>query len=372
MSEDYYALLGIDRSASDDDIKKAYRRQAMKHHPDKTKGDKKSEEHFKKVKEAYEVLSDHNKRSQYDQFGSDWERAGQFRHGGHGGGHPFDSIFESMMGGTGSHPFFNQFRTPQNTHQQGQDIRINLPITLEQLVLGDTINITYPGYENCHVCKGTGSKTGQQKTTCGVCKGSGMQTMRHGPMVINQTCSACMGTGVKNTNPCFSCNGTGKTKTNKNEAINIQPGTIENHIVMQGKGMPGRDGPGNLVIQFQLQRHDIFDVDGVNLSCEVPIDIITATLGGQVQIPTFYGNVMLKIEPGTTHGSVLRMAGKGIKSRRGIIGDLFCKVVIDVPKSITTEQRTLLEAIQRTSLDASKVKHWGDRVDRFSQKVKSK
>lgn len=335
---DYYAQLGVKKTANEDEIKTAYRRLAMKYHPDKNKNDKTAEEKFKQIKHAYEVLSDSTKRQQYDQFGHE---DGPQHHFSENPFNAFSDVFSQFMGGGRSQ------RTPSDS-QKGRDIRVNVQVSLDQLVWGDQIRIHIPKTIPCHHCHGSGSKSGKD-ATCYMCNGTGTRTTRQGPLMFNQTCSACMGTGRKITDPCSYCQGSGKLKEQHVETIQIAPGTLDATIVISGKGEQGKMGAGHLIVHFNLEPHPLFElIENYHLIYQCPINIFTALLGGHVNIPSFYGPLSLKIPEGTKTGTMLKLAGKGIKTKNGQQGDLYCKILVEVPKHLTLEQRQQLETLKAT------------------------
>lgn len=319
--KDYYELLGVKRNATQDEIKKAYRRLAMKYHPDRTANDEEASEKFKECKEAYEILSDPNKRAAYDQFGHAGvdPRAGGFGGGGHGG---FGDIFEDLFG-----DIFGAARGAQGRAQQGQrgaDLRYNLQLTLEDAVRGKTVEISVPTYISCKECHGSGAKKGSTPQTCKMCNGMGQVRMQQGFFTVTHTCPTCHGAGKTISDPCTVCHGEGRTRETKKLSVKIPPGIDEgDRIRLSGEGEAGSQGgsAGDLYVQIHIQEHPIFTREQENLYCEVPLGITTATLGGEIEVPTLEGKVKLKIPAGTQTGKLFRLRGKGVKNS----SSLFCR-----------------------------------------------
>ena len=368
---DYYEVLGVDRNAGEDELKKSYRRLAMKYHPDRNPGDAEAEENFKEVKEAFEVLSDAHKRSAYDQFGHAGvdNSAGGF--GGAGGfGDIFDSVFGDIFGGGG--------RGGQRAYR-GADLRYDLDMTLEDAVAGSEIKIRVPTLVDCETCDGTGSRSGKAPETCDTCGGVGQVRMQQGFFSVQQTCPRCRGSGKVVTDPCGSCNGVGKTRGNKTIAVKV-PAGVDNgdRIRLSGEGEPGQNGgpPGDLYVNVVVQPHPIFARDESDLHCEVPIDFVTAALGGELEVPTLEGRVMLKIPPETQTGKMFRLRGKGVRSvRGGGLGDLICRVAVETPVHLTKEQRELLQQFGdsiagRDGKHSPRATTWLDGVKKFFEDMK--
>ena len=371
---DYYDVLGVNRDAGDDEIRKAYRKLAMKFHPDRNPDNPKADEHFKDVKEAYEILSDAQKRAAYDQYG----HAGvdpQFGGGGFGGfggggfsdafGGIFDEIFGGgNRGGGGGRP--NVYR--------GADLRYNLEITLEQAAFGTETKIRVPTMEVCETCKGSGAKANTQPQTCPTCQGSGQVRLQQGFFSIQQTCPKCHGTGKFVANPCGSCHGAGRVKQHKTLAVKIPAGVDEgDRIRLSGEGEHGINGgpTGDLYVQIHLKQHAVFQREGNDLHCEMPISFTVAALGGEIEIPTLDGAASLRIPEETQSGKIFRLRGKGIKGVRSQShGDLFCHVVIETPVNLTDRQKELLRELEETSrTDAPRhnprSQSWMDKVKEF-------
>ena len=372
---DFYEILGVNRDASDDEIKKAYRKLAMKYHPDRNPDNPKAEEQFKEAKEAYEILSDAQKRAAYDQYG----HAGvdpQAGFGGGGGGFGgggnfsdafggiFDEIFGGGRGGGGA----------QSNVYRGADLRFNLDISLEQAAHGTETSIRIPTMEACEPCGGSGAKPGTQPKTCPTCHGAGQVRLQQGFFSIQQTCPKCHGTGRIIPEPCTSCHGAGRIKKHKTLSVKIPAGVDEgDRIRLAGEGEHGVNGgpPGDLYVQIQLKAHPVFQRSHDDLHCEMPISFATAALGGEIEIPTLDGAAKLKIPSETQSGKVFRLRGKGIKGVRSHVhGDLLCHVVVETPVNLTERQKELLrEFEQTTSNDSDKhnprAKSWMDKVKEF-------
>lgn len=350
--KDFYEVLGVARSASDDDIKKAYRKLAMKYHPDRNQGDAAAEEKFKEVQKAYDILSDKQKRAAYDQFGHagvDPNMGG----GGFGGfgsgfggtqGFDFGDIFSQMFGGAGG---------GRQQNYQGADLQYAVEITLEEAAKGVKKRITVPTYEECDVCHGSGAKTGTSASVCSTCHGSGTIHVRQAIFQMQQTCPTCRGTGKEIKDPCVKCRGDGRVKTSKTVEVNI-PAGIDNgqRIRLGGEGEPGMHGApnGDLYVAVQVKEHKTFERNGLDLHCEMPISFAIAALGGEVEVPTLDGKVKLNIPKETQTGRRMRVKGKGIKSlRSSAVGDLYCHVVVETPVNLTDRQKELLEEFEKIS-----------------------
>lgn len=363
---DYYEVLGVNRDAAEDEIKKAYRKLAMKYHPDRNPDSKEAEGKFKECKEAYEVLSDGNKRAQYDQFG----HAGldPSAGGGQGFGNfadAFSDIFGDIFGGGGRRT--NIYR--------GADLRYNLEISLEDAARGTDSKIRIPTMEVCATCDGTGAKAGTQASTCSMCGGQGQVRMQQGFFSIQQTCPTCHGSGKTIANPCDACHGAGRIKQHKTLSVKIPPGVDDgDRIRLAGEGEDGINGgpAGDLYVMIQLKEHPIFKRDHDDLHCEMPVSFTVAALGGEIEIPTLDGHAKIKIAEETQTGKVFRLRGKGIKGVRSQqYGDLYCHVVLETPVNLNTRQKELLrefEAISQGQNNNPRAKGWMDRVkDFFSQ-----
>lgn len=368
---DFYEVLGLGRDASDEDIKKAYRKLAMKYHPDRNPDDKASEESFKEAKEAYEVLSDPNKRAAYNQYGHagvDPQMGGMGGRGGHGGfSDAFGGIFDEIFGGrAGGGQRSNVYR--------GADLRFNLEVTLEQAARGTENQIRIPTMEACGTCKGSGAKAGTQPKTCPGCQGSGQIRMQQGFFSIQQTCHKCHGSGKVISDPCGDCHGAGRLRKQKTLSVKIPAGVdTGDRIRLSGEGEHGVNGgpPGDLYVQIAIKQHPVFTRDGNNLHCEMPISFTTAALGGEIEIPTLDGAATMKIPGETQSGRIFRLRGKGVKGVRSHShGDLHCHVVVETPVNLTEDQKELLRQFDNLSREGGAHHHpqaqsWMDRVKSF-------
>jgi molecular chaperone DnaJ len=371
---DYYEVLGVSKSATDVEIKKAYRRLAMKHHPDRNKDDAGAESKFKEAKAAYEVLKDSEKRGTYDRFGHDGLRAGSGGQGGFGAegfGDIFGDVFGDIFGGArrgGGGP--QVFR--------GADLGYDLKLDLETAVTGDSVEIDVPTQVSCETCSGSGAKQGTRPVTCSACGGVGQVRMQQGFFSIQQTCPACKGVGTTITDPCTKCHGRGRVRKIRTLSVKI-PGGVDDgdRIRLSGEGEAGRNGgpAGDLYVELRVKPHKIFSRDGANLSCEFPVSIATATLGGEIELPTLNGVVVLKIPAGTQSGKVFRLRGKGVTTVRDPrLGDLFAEIAVEIPINLTAEQKKLLEKFD-ASVQKGGDKHspradgWLDTVKRFFDQI---
>jgi len=356
---DYYEILGLPKDASEQDITKAYRKLAMKHHPDRnTDGNaKESEEKFKEAKEAYEVLSDASKRAAYDRFGHAGVGQGP---GGFGGGPEGFSGFADAFGDIFSDIFGGGGRGGRNAVYRGADLRYSMEITLEQAAAGLATEIRVPSWDSCETCNGSGAKPGTSSKTCGTCGGAGNVRMSQGFFSIQQTCPTCRGAGKVIAEPCTTCSGAGRVKKNKVLEVAIPEGIDEGQrIRLSGKGEPGMNGgpPGDLYVEIHLKQHAVFQRDGDDLHCEVPIGFTTAALGGEIEVPTLNGKANLEIAEGTQSGKTYRLRGKGIKGvRSSYPGDLYCHVSVETPVRLSEKQKKLLREFE-ASLKAGGQKH---------------
>jgi len=372
---DYYETLGVPKNASDDEIKKAYRKLAMKHHPDRNHGDtsKDAEAKFKEVKEAYEMLSDGQKRAAYDQYGHAGVdpnmRGGPGAEGFGGFAEAFGDIFGDVFGGGG--------RGRAGGGRQvfrGSDLSYAMEITLEEAAEGKEAQIRIPSWDDCGTCKGTGAKPGTKPITCTTCHGAGAVQMRQGFFSVQQTCPTCHGSGKIIPEPCATCHGQGKIKNNKTLEVKIPAGIDDGmRIRSTGNGEPGTNGgpPGDLYIEIRLKKHDLFERDGDDLHCVVPVSVTTAALGGEINVPTLKGNAAIDIPDGTQSGKQFRLRGKGIKGvRSSYPGDLYCHVRVETPVKLTEHQRKLLKELDE-SLKKGGEKHsptdkgWFDKAKEF-------
>jgi len=372
---DYYEVLGVPKNASEDEIKKAYRKLAMKYHPDRNQGDaaKAAEEKFKEAKEAYEMLSDAQKRAAYDQYG----HAGVDPNlrGGMGGAEGFGGGFAEAFGDIFGDMFGGQRGGARGGRQvyRGSDLSYAMEITLEEAANGKDAQIRIPSWDNCDTCHGSGAKPGTSPKTCGTCNGSGVVQMRQGFFSVQQTCPHCRGTGKIITEPCINCHGQGKVKRQKTLEVKIRAGIDDGmRIRSTGNGEPGTNGgpPGDLYIEIRTKKHDIFERDGDDLHCEVPVSFITAALGGEIEVPTLAGKAAIDIPEGTQAGKQFRLRGKGIKGiRASYPGDLYCHIVVETPVKLTEYERKLLRDLEE-SLKKGGAKHspstesWTERLKR--------
>ena len=370
---DYYETLGVNRDASDDELKKAYRKLAMKYHPDRNPDNPKAEANFKEAKEAYEVLSDRQKRAAYDQFGHAGvdPQAGMGGFGGFGAGgfaDAFGGIFAELFGGGRGGGRTSAYR--------GADLRYNIEVTLEQAAFGTETKIRIPTMETCETCKGTGAKPGTQPTTCTTCHGNGQVRIQQGFFSIQQTCPQCHGSGKMISDPCTDCRGAGRVKRQKTLSVKIPAGVDEgDRIRLSGEGEHGINGgpPGDLYVQIQLKPHSVFQREGNDLHCEMPISFATAALGGEIEIPTLDNAAKIKIPAETQSGKTFRLRGKGIKGVRSHApGDLFCHVVLETPVNLTERQKELLRELEESTHGEGKgnrhnprASSWIDRVKEF-------
>lgn len=352
---DYYEVLGVAKGADDKEIKKAYKRLAMKYHPDRTQGDKAMEEKFKEVQEAYEVLSDEQKKAAYDQYG----HAGvdPNRGGFGGGGADFGDIFGDVFGDI----FGGGRRGGQSRAQRGSDLRYNLEMSLEDAVRGKSVDIKVPTWVSCDSCEGSGAKKGTQAKSCPTCHGAGQVTMRQGFFAVQQTCPTCNGRGKIIPDPCTKCHGEGRVEKTKTLAVKIPAGVdTGDRIRLSGEGEAGMHGApsGDLYVQVHVKDHPIFVRDGNNLSCEVPISFSIAALGGEIDVPTLDGRVKLKIPAETQTDKMFRLRGKGVQSvRGGGVGDLVCKVVVETPVNLSDKQKDLLRQLDESWGGESEARH---------------
>jgi molecular chaperone DnaJ len=371
---DYYDILGVPRNATEEDIKKAYRKLAMKHHPDRNQGDKAkaSEEKFKEAKEAYEMLTDPQKRAAYDQFGHagvDPNMGGGRGAGPEGFGgfaEAFGDIFGDIFnGGAGGR------RGGGQQVYRGNDLSYAMEITLEEAARGKDTQIRIPSWDSCETCKGSGAKPGTSPKTCSTCNGGGTVHMRQGFFSIQQTCPHCRGTGKIIPEPCTTCNGAGKIKKQKTLEVKIPAGINEGmRIRSAGNGEPGTNGgpSGDLYIEIRVKQHEIFERDGDDLHCTVPVGLTTVALGGSIEVPTLSGHAEIDLPEGTQHGKTFRLRGKGIKGiRSSYPGDLYAHVAVETPVKITEHQRKLLKELDESfrkggERHSPNEKSWADRV----------
>lgn len=375
QQRDYYELLGVNRDASDAEIKKSFRKLAMKYHPDRNSGDAESEEMFKQIQQAYAVLSDAQKRAAYDQYGHagvDGPAGGGFGGFGGGFGDVFEDIFENIFsGGRGG---------ARRSHaERGADLQLTVQLTLEEAAAGKQVEITVPRHANCNTCEGSGAKKGSTPKVCETCQGMGQVRMQQGFFSIQQTCPSCRGEGRVIVDRCRDCSGEGRVRETKTLTVKIPVGVDQgDRVRLSGEGEVGSHGgpAGDLYVQITLKPHPIFKRDGDDLHCEVPISFATAALGGSIDVPTLNGRVALKIPAETQTSKPFRLRGKGIKSVRShSAGDLLCHVVVETPVALSKEQKELLEKLQ-DSIDNNKQTHsprynsWFDSVKQFFEDMK--
>jgi len=372
---DYYEILGASRDASDADIKKAYRRLAMKHHPDRNTDDsEEAEGRFKEAKEAYEVLSDANKRAAYDQYGHagvDPSMGGRPGAGAGGFEDVFGDVFGDIFGGGG--------RRGQRVHR-GSDLQYNLELTLEDAVFGTEVKIRVPTLVACKTCSGSGAKKGTSATTCTTCGGAGQVRMQQGFFAVQQTCPQCRGKGQMISDPCTDCHGQGRKQEQKTLSVKVPAGVdTGDRIRLANEGEAGEQGApnGDLYVQMHVKPHAIFTRDDNDLFCEMPISLVTAALGGEIEVPTLNGKIRLKIPPETQTGKSFRMRSKGVKPvRGGATGDLLCRVNVETPVKLSNKQKDLLKEFEKSIQEDGKhhsPQHasWGERMKNFFDDLKA-
>lgn len=374
---DYYEVLGAQKNASEPELKKAFKRLAMKHHPDRNQDNQEeAEKKFKEAKEAYDILSDSQKRAAYDQFG----HAGVEQSAGMGGGaggnfsDVFGDVFGDIFGGGGGGAQGGQ------RVYRGADLRYKLTLDLEEAVRGHEVKIRVPTYVGCDDCGGSGAKKGTKPTTCTTCGGHGQVRMQQGFFSLQQTCPRCHGNGKMISSPCGKCKGQGRVEKNKTLSVKV-PAGVDNgdRIRLSGEGEAGENGgpAGDLYVQIAVREHKIFQRDGSDLYCEVPIALTTASLGGDLDVPTLDGRVKLRIPAETQTGKLFRLRGKGVKSVRGSsAGDLMCRVVLETPVKLNKEQKELLEQFDKLLKEdkkdhSPKASHWLAGVKKFFEDMKS-
>ncbi len=380
MKRDYYETLGVAKNASEAELKKAFKRLAMKFHPDRNPDNKEAEEKFKEAKEAYDILNDPQKRSAYDQFG----HAGVDASAGGGGGGPggfggasfadvFGDVFGDIFGGAGGGG------RARSRVLRGADLQYNLDLNLEEAVHGTKVDIRFPTHVACEECNGSGARKGTTPTTCATCGGVGQVRMQQGFFSLQQTCPRCHGAGKTITDPCAKCHGQGHVQKHKTLSVKI-PGGVDtgDRVRVNGEGEPGEQGgpAGDLYVHINVRQHAIFTRDASDLFCEVPISMVTAALGGEFEVPTLDGRVKLKIPPETQSGKLFRLRGKGVRSARGgSAGDLLCRVQVETPVHLNKKQKEQLEAFA-ASLQEDSAQHspraasWLDTVKKFFDDMK--
>jgi molecular chaperone DnaJ len=370
---DYYKVLELARTATEAEIKKAYRRLAMKFHPDRNPDDKDAEERFKEAKEAYEVLTDAQKRAAYDQFGHagvDATRAA----GGFSAAEAFGDIFGEVFG-----DIFGGGRRGRAQVFRGADLRYGVELDLRQAVFGDSIEIDFQTLGECDTCGGSGAAKGTSAVTCDTCGGIGQVRLNQGFFSVNQACPRCKGRGQIIQSPCDTCHGQGRVRRSKSLNVKI-PAGVDNgdRIRLAGEGEAGRNGGpgGDLYVEIHVREHEIFERDGSHLSCEMPVSFATLVLGGELEVPTLDSHVTLKIPPETQSGRVFRLREKGVRPvRGGPTGDLFCRVVVETPVKLSSEQKEALRKFDE-SLRHDRKQHsprqqtWLDGVKQFFENMR--
>ena len=369
--QDLYEVLGVARNASEAELKKAYRRLAMKHHPDRNPGDKAAEAKFKEIQTAYDILSDPQKRAAYDQFGHagvDPSAAGTggFYGAAGAGGASFADIFGDVFG-----DIFGAGRGRGTQAFRGSDLRYSLELSLEDAVSGTEVRIRVPTVEACETCKGSGAKPGSSPTACRTCGGHGQVRMQQGFFSIQQTCPNCRGQGKVVTDPCAACHGAGRVQQTKTLSVKVPAGVDEgDQIRLAGEGEAGENGgpAGDLYVQVHLKPHEVFKRERDDLYCEIPLSFVTASLGGEVEAPTLNGRATVKVPAGTQSEKLFRLRGEGVRNvRSGHIGDLYCTVRVETPVNLTARQEELLRELD-ASLRAGGSSHspressWLDRL----------
>ncbi|MFY9178192.1 MAG: molecular chaperone DnaJ [Venatoribacter sp.] len=366
---DYYEVLGVAKDVDGATLKKAYRKLAMKYHPDRNPDDKDAEAKFKEATEAYEILGDEQKRAAYDRFGHagvDGQAGGGYG-GGFGGGASFSDIFGDAFG-----DIFGGGGRSRGGPQRGSDLRYNITLTLEEAVHGVEKQIRIPTLVACKTCDGSGAKPGSKPKTCNTCHGAGQVRMQQGFFSVQQTCPSCRGQGVTIDNPCTSCHGRGVKEETKTLSVKIPAGVdTGDRIRLSGEGEAGGQGgpAGDLYVQVSVKDHAIFQREGPHLYCDVPISIVDAALGGELEVPTLNGRVKLKIPAETQSGQMFRLRGKGVTPvRGGGAGDLICRVRVETPVKLTNEQKELLLQFQASlagEKQSPQKKTWFDGVKKF-------
>ena len=341
--KDFYDILGVGRNASDDEIKKSYRKLAMKYHPDRNQGNPESEKKFKEASAAYEILKDPQKKAAYDQYGHEAFRQGGGPQGFGDFGGGFSDIFEEFFGGG-----FGSQQSRQRGPSRGSDLRYNMGVSLKEAYSGKKTEIRIPGYTGCDTCNSTGSADKSGPSTCSTCDGHGKVRSTSGFFSIERPCPTCGGEGSSIKNPCLKCSGTGQTKKQKTISVTIPSGVdTGTRIRISGEGEPGQRGAGNgdLYIFVEVQKDGLFEREEENLFCQIPISIITAVLGGEIEVPTIEGKkAILKIPAGTQSETQFRLRGKGMSIlRQNRTGDLYVEIGVEIPVNLTSKQKGILK-----------------------------
>ncbi|PIE47766.1 MAG: molecular chaperone DnaJ [Gammaproteobacteria bacterium] len=368
-SNDFYEVLGVDKNADEKTIKRAYRKLAMKYHPDRNPDDKDAEEKFKEASMAYEVLSDAEKRAAYDRMGHAAFESGM-GNGGFGGAGNFNDIFGDIFGSFGD--IFGQQRSGGRRARRGSDLRYVLDLTLEEAVKGCKKEITFKAPAVCESCDGKGAKKASDVVTCTTCHGQGQVRMQQGFFAVQQTCPQCGGNGKKIKNPCNSCHGSGVKDKSKTLEVSIPAGVDDgDRVRLSGEGEAGGAGVqnGDLFVEVRVKQHSVFTRQGADLYMDVPVSITDAALGKEVEIPTLDGKVKIKVAAGTQSGKLLRVRGKGVTPvRTSMKGDLICRVIVETPINLNKEQKELLKQFQ-DSLDGDNSHHQSPQKKSFFDKL---
>ncbi len=372
---DYYEVLGVSKNADEPELKKAYRRLAMKHHPDRNEGNVEAEKRFKEAKKAHDILSDPQKRAAYDQFGHAGVENNSASGGSNGDGYGdiFDSVFGDIFGGGGG-------GGGNDRVYRGADLRYNLELSLEDAVSGSTVKIRVPKLVVCESCKGSGAKKGSSPINCPTCAGHGQVRMQQGFFSVQQACPKCRGQGKIISDPCAPCRGEGRVRDSKTISVKVPEGVDnDDRIRLSGEGQAGENGgpSGDLYVHISVKGHPIFERDGTDLYCDVPISFTTAALGGELEVPTLKGKVKLKIPAESQSGKMFRMRSKGVRSvRSSSIGDLLCRIIIETPVKLTNKQKELLKEFE-TTMNSGGTKHspqassWIDGVKKFFDSMRN-
>lgn len=368
---DYYEVLGVGRDADEEVLKKAYRRLAMKHHPDRNPGDASAEEKFKEANEAYEVLTDAQKRAVYDKYGheglSRGGGGGGFGDGGAGFADIFGDVFSDIFGGAAG-------GRSRGGPRRGADLRYVMDLTLEQAAFGSEQTIRIPSWHTCEACDGQGTADGKKPETCPTCRGAGQVRVQQGFFVMQQTCPTCRGRGTIVADPCKPCRGAGRVQREKTLSVKIPAGVdTGDRIRLTGEGEPGERSAanGDLYVQFNVKPHEFFEREGNDLYCTVPVNLVSAALGGEVEVPTLDGRASLKIPEGTQNGKAFRLRQRGVKSvRGGAQGDLICQVRVETPVNLNKRQRELLQQLRESmeghgATNSPETASWLDKAKQF-------